>query len=981
MRPLRLEFQAFGSFPGKEVVDFEVLGHRGLFVVTGPTGAGKTTVFDAMGYALYGVLPGGRSADGDPRSHHAAVEVETYAELLFEVDGQRYLVRRSPAQLRPKLRGDGTTAQAAAATLVKVHGAQTEIIATKVGSCTTTCTELVGLDARQFQRVVLLPQGKFTDFLIATDEDRERLLRQLFGGELFETATRLLKEQMLELEQQVAGVDQEVRRHRANADEHYQFAHDAWMPEPARPGDVEALTEEELRAAVAVLEPARVANREAVAALQRDATAAAERKATAEQQARLFDDAMAARTKLAMLHADAEAVAERADAVEASRRARPVTVQHRRATRAAATAESAAVALAEVYATVERGFITLARPVPAQEPAAVAAAVQAADHEFAAQRQLWHATQDAITKANQAAAAHARAEAEHAALLVGVADVQFEITLLRDKIAALEPTVAQIAPLEVARDAAHQRLSDRVALDAATAALAAAHAGDQDARADYEHVMARFVATQAPRLAAALVPDAPCPVCGSVDHPDIATAAVGDVVDHVAVDAARAIWSSASARVATCTETVASLHGVLGPHARTAVSVLQSGLEDAEVALKLASRAADELATSRVDLDERMAIHVAVDSGGARRRQSIGRAVRSRHPPACGSRSPVARRGGHRPGCTGDGHLDRPAAADRRGVAALAGGSRHHRHHATARGAPRPGRGAGRQRPPHRGARPRGRHRRGRGDRFGAADHPLARRPRRHHRTRPHARGAGCPRHASRGRCREGARPSRRHRGRHRGAGVHHGGELVGRCRPSPGRRRWGGGRLHRAAPPSRRRTRIVFRTCNGEAGMRVKLERWVLAGELDRVTNAANAHLARMTNHRYRLHRSAGSKGGLTLEVFDAHTGRARATASLSGGEQFQASLSLALGLADVVSHGGTASGKQFEALFVDEGFGSLDPDALDDAINALTQLQAAGRMVGAITHVEAMQQQLHVGIEVRSLADGRGSTLTVHP
>jgi len=170
---------------------------------------------------------------------------------------------------------------------------------------------------------------------------------------------------------------------------------------------------------------------------------------------------------------------------------------------------------------------------------------------------------------------------------------------------------------------------------------------------------------------------------------------------------------------------------------------------------------------------------------------------------------------------------------------------------------------------------------------------------------------------------------------------------------------------------------RFVFMTCNGQGGIGVKLERWVLAGELDRVTAAANVHLGHMTNKRYKLARAAG----LTLEVFDAHTGRSRATASLSGGEQFQASLSLALGLADVVSHGGVGSGKQFEALFVDEGFGSLDPNALDDAIRALSLLQAAGRMVGAITHVEAMKERLHVGIEVKPLADGRGSTLVVNP
>jgi exonuclease SbcC len=138
------------------------------------------------------------------------------------------------------------------------------------------------------------------------------------------------------------------------------------------------------------------------------------------------------------------------------------------------------------------------------------------------------------------------------------------------------------------------------------------------------------------------------------------------------------------------------------------------------------------------------------------------------------------------------------------------------------------------------------------------------------------------------------------------------------------------------------------------------------------------------MTNGRYGLRRLRGQRDGrrsfgLDLEVDDTNTGRARSTSSLSGGEQFQASLALALGLADVISQGGPAGGQAFEALFVDEGFGSLSADALDDAVETLHRLHGSGRTVGAITHVEAMKQALHVGIEVTRRADGRGSTLTV--
>ena len=99
----------------------------------------------------------------------------------------------------------------------------------------------------------------------------------------------------------------------------------------------------------------------------------------------------------------------------------------------------------------------------------------------------------------------------------------------------------------------------------------------------------------------------------------------------------------------------------------------------------------------------------------------------------------------------------------------------------------------------------------------------------------------------------------------------------------------------------------------------------------------------------------------------------------TLSGGEQFQASLALALGLADVISWGGAGNGKRFDALFIDEGFGSLDAAALDEAIDTLRKLHALGRMVGAITHVEAMKTELPIGIEVTRLPDGKGSTLTV--
>ena len=126
MRPLELTFQAFGSYPGKESVDFRALSQRGLFVVAGATGAGKTSVFDAMVYALFGVLPGARSSEGRERSDFAEPTTETFVEFEFQVQGGRYRVRRTPAQLRPKHRGGGFTTQQAQATLVRCIDDATE---------------------------------------------------------------------------------------------------------------------------------------------------------------------------------------------------------------------------------------------------------------------------------------------------------------------------------------------------------------------------------------------------------------------------------------------------------------------------------------------------------------------------------------------------------------------------------------------------------------------------------------------------------------------------------------------------------------------------------------------------------------------------------------------------------------------------------------------------------------------------------------
>ncbi len=210
MKPLKLEFTAFGSYPGTETVDFGTLTELGLYVVTGPTGSGKTTIFDAMAYALYGEVPGARDK-GDVRSQHAHADVTCSVVFHFAVDGVEYRVERTPEQFRPRLRGGDPVKVSPKAVLVRVSDDFS--LASQSKKVTAACVELVGLDADQFERVVLLPQGQFQEFLLANTTTRLPLLRQLFGTAKWLTVVDELKARANEAKSVVADIEDQLRQH------------------------------------------------------------------------------------------------------------------------------------------------------------------------------------------------------------------------------------------------------------------------------------------------------------------------------------------------------------------------------------------------------------------------------------------------------------------------------------------------------------------------------------------------------------------------------------------------------------------------------------------------------------------------------------------------------------------------------------------------------------------------------------------------
>ena len=211
MKPLKLEFTAFGSYPGTETVNFGTLTELGLYVVTGPTGSGKTTIFDAMAYALYGEVPGARDK-GDVRSQHAHADATCSVVFHFAVDGVEYRVERTPEQFRPRLRGGSGPVKVASKALL-VRESDNFPVANQSRKVTAACVELIGLDAEQFERVVLLPQGQFQEFLLANTATRLPLLRQLFGTVKWLTVVDELKSKASDAKSVVAEIEAQLREH------------------------------------------------------------------------------------------------------------------------------------------------------------------------------------------------------------------------------------------------------------------------------------------------------------------------------------------------------------------------------------------------------------------------------------------------------------------------------------------------------------------------------------------------------------------------------------------------------------------------------------------------------------------------------------------------------------------------------------------------------------------------------------------------
>ncbi|WP_426003163.1 AAA family ATPase [Paenarthrobacter sp. NyZ202] len=992
MRIHRLEIEAFGPFAEPQVIDFDQLGAQGLFLLNGATGAGKTSILDAVCFALYGSVPGARQDGKRLRSDHAAPAAEPRVVCEFSARGRRFEVSRSPAWERPSKRGrNGTTTQQAKTLLREWVSGEWQEKTSRNDEAGAELADVLGMDREQFTRVVMLPQGDFAAFLRSKAADRLDLLQKLFGTQRFEAVERQVARQAAEasgaVEDNAAELKMLLDRAAAEQEhlggEHAPFDPAAGEPEAWLASVEAAVTAEEDRCRTA----ARAAETHAAglsAKLQED-----------QDKARRHARLAAAMQRRVLFELAAPQALEDRERLDAHRRAAVLKGQLD-AVDAAALKVRSAVARKDHAASqlTESGH---AGPEAKAALETVKAAVAVLEASLPDEQRL-EAIARRMADLHKERAASAAAVESAAATLV---QLRAEGDALDAEITSLEPLAARQPDLDREAEAAAAAV-DVVArhavaakeADQATSRCSRARTISQDLRQAWLDLREERLANAAGELAAALVDGEPCGVCGSSEHPHPARAArtalslaQEEAEAREAFEASEKELDQLSTEQAAAGQALAAL-AAQGGDADPLVA--KERLEEARLAASQALAAVKKLEGLRVSKDKLTARvtllqeeHDASLSSEAQASSALRllaeqhqeletelAGLRQEHP-SLRHRLDILLRQSE--------VLQAYVAAD--DSARLALQMEADAHSALERALPDAGftsaDAARKQLLPAsdvvgletavadfdtEGARLE--------ELFAAEELVLA------------AKEAALgelpvpePELAAAGE--EVSRATRTATSLAVAAGV------ARKAVTALARIRKDYTELNAAGKEPRERARILSGLAEtlrgaGDNKYKMSLNTYVLAARLEQVALAASERLVAMSDGRYTLqHTDAraarGAKSGLGLEVVDEWTGHRRDTSTLSGGESFMASLSLALGLADVVQH--EAGGVDIETLFVDEGFGSLDEQALEQVMDALEGLRNGGRVVGLVSHVAEMKQR--IGSQLHVVKGRNGSTV----
>lgn len=987
MRLHTLEITAFGPFAGTVTIDFDHLGADGLFLLHGQTGAGKTSVLDAISFALYGAVPGARGDIKRLVSDHAAPDAVPKVTLEATLSGRRVRLTRTPEYLRPKRRGTGTTKQNATARLVWLDGRGANL--TRLDEIGDEVNRLLGMSAAQFFQVVLLPQGEFAKFLRASTDERGILLERLFDTERFRTVEEWLQERRREsadrLERETGHVERIAAR----------FAQAAGAPvctdEDPVPWAEALVVQEQARSQQA---------RQQLDRIRRDRVAAAADLGRLTGIERARERGRLARAALADLDAQSARHAELTLEVAAARRVAPIG--------SLLEAESGAVDDREQA----RGTADRARSRLAATPAGAAVAdALPSDHrqairELEDHRQQWAALIGGLSKVlplqsrretlatdrNRDLATIERqseVQREAAEALARIPDriTRIDEQLERDDLAAVEvgPLRHRLTAAGAAGEAAAEFARCTRRREAAEDHHTAARTAHQDAKQEWLEIRERRLDGMAAELAAELVPGDPCAVCGSVEHPQPAARArdfVGKDEEDAALrrerradDALTAARDRLTEIDRRLSELAARSDGHESAYWAAEIDTLEAALRsatDAAARAEAARRQRAELDDRRRTLEATVAAcreHVASARARVEAADATLIEIDEQLSDAAGTDGSVAARiDRHRELTTAAGNLrdalDRAATVERtvaehRSRLATALADAGFESVDAARAA---------RRDPADLVRLTGILDDARENRAIALQ-TLA---------QPEVASAEAELPVDLTSAKETDRKAAD--ALERAISVRETSERRVTEMKELAAQLWSARDV--LEPARAHHARIVgladVVAGRGANSRRMSLRSYVLASRLEDVAIAATERFRVMSGGRYGFVHSdsagpRGTRGGLGLEISDRYTGVVRSAATLSGGESFCASLALALGLADVVS--AEAGGVTLDTMFIDEGFGSLDADALDSVMGVLDELRAGGRVVGVVSHVDEMRYRIPSRLHV--LRERAGSRL----
>lgn len=913
MRIHKLEFQAVGPYLGQYTIDFDALEGAALFLIDGPTGAGKSTIIDCIVFALYGDMSGEGSDGARIRSKFAGPGDETYVELTFSNSNGIYRVRRNPGYDKKKLRGEGTTPQVPRAVLQQLDDSfeYSATLADKVKAVSERLSDdIVGLTKQQFVQTVVLPQGEFATFLRAETKDRGPLLQKVFGTEIYEKLIGLFQEKTKvankareeitakassALSQWVAFAGLEDEEQTARVHKLLEIGDDLSLKELL--DSRQAVLKSEVKGIEGAFQKAQSELQTADELLNQRRTEQTTLQSVEEAQARVELTAAAVKfaeqvtlTHQAILSAHS-IQSTNLNSTESTSAAVAVLDQQIGRLREQAEVENRVAAwparegvLLDKQTKAESDLNSLALR-KSQLPTALAEAKAAADLQITASEELNRAQSDLKSWKEQA---------------------QIALEVEQEQAIGTQLEIAQataVADAKTAEDKRHQLSQQRLA-------------------------------GMAGELAASLADGQQCPVCGSIDHPQPASSKLQ--VTQADEDAAeqefaklRALAEKAQLLVVEHGVKLASLKAKLSGDSKS-IQDSMSKLTETLPTLQAALTTAQEAAAKREQLiEEERELASKITAAESAKSEAAANLESARAQSAKDQEALTAARGDF------SSIADRLASTEaaRRDLAQLQSAFTAKEQAETS---------------------------------LQTASEALAKLP----------RDSGFAQfeqaEASQIMVKEIFLSAK--------SGFEAAAKALTQATDKHDEVLWA---IEERATKSKESEdlEVLARTfAKNERGQ--SLSTFVLEELFEDVLIAANRRFESLLEGRYRLvscddDGRANAQRGLGLNVLDVTLNEERSAKTLSGGESFCASLALALGLADIVQ--ANAGGISIETLFIDEGFGSLDGNRLDDVMKMLDSLRKDGRTVGVISHVEEMKSQILDRIVVHAGGKGEPATLEV--